>query len=142
MSTVRHGKSKGRTRNSSFDNWDEKPFPNSRPPKGWKPTSVKQPFRSYNPLEAGLPDKLQDRYVYWEDEEGLHKFDERSEWELDIEDVESSDGSKLSPILVNFPMYDYSIKYPDYKRWQQFCIKHNQMVPYRIFLEFDEGINN
>lgn len=124
----------------ALENHPEKPFPNSRPPNGESINPRNYEIASYNVLERDLPRALDDRYVYWEDEEGLHRFDEQSEWEVDDEYSDKITlESVVSPVFRDFPEYDYSMDYSLYKRWKMFCVKHNATVPFGVFVEFDEG---
>ncbi|XXJ19876.1 hypothetical protein ACR42D_10095 [Desulfovibrio caledoniensis] len=131
-------RSTNRQSNRSFPGSD-KPFPHSRPPDRSSPNPFHAAPVSLNPLELDVPVQLEDRFVYWEDEEGLHCFDEQGEWEEEDEQSEQTTHSGLSPIMINFPPYDYSIDYSEYKKWMAFCVKVGHEVPYRIFREFDEN---
>ncbi|BCS87353.1 hypothetical protein [Pseudodesulfovibrio sediminis] len=118
----------------------DKPFPNSRPPNGESANPYKPTREVTNPLERDLSPALEDRFVYWETEEGLQRFDVQSEWECYDEDLEMLEPhSKLSPVFVDFPSYDPTkLEYPEYKKWKDFCVQINHFVPYRIFKEFDD----
>lgn len=124
-------------RNRPFPGSD-KPFPHARPPDRSSPNPFHASPLSLNPLERDVPVQLEDRFVYWEDEEGLHCFDERAEWEEEVRENEQATHSGLSPILIAFPEYDYSMDYSEYKKWKDFCVQLGHIIPFRIFKEFDE----
>lgn len=136
-------KNKGSARTSSSRPFpgSDKPFPHARPPDRSSPNPFHAAPLSFNPLERDVPVLLEDRFVYREDEEGLHRFDERAEWEEEIRENEQATHSGLSSILIAFPKYDYSMDYREYKKWKDFCVQLGHIIPYRIFKEFDEDSN-
>lgn len=118
----------------------EKPFPSVRPPDNSSPNPYKPVPRAFYPFAEDTKHDPDDRYVYWEDEEGLHQFDIQAEWESYREEFEANSPLKLPlpSVFTAFPDYDYSMDYPEYKRWKDFCVKHDHIIPFRIFKEFDD----